>query len=270
MIFEDSCWLTLTYDPEHLPENGSLTKGKGSHFQKFMKALRKKAHGTKAVDVEVTKKDGTIIKELRYPIRFFQCGEYGDKYRRPHHHACIFNYDFPDKKFWVNRKGFPYYRSELLESVWTYGNSEIGKLTYAAAAYVGRYVTKKFLGKGQEDYYKRVNKETGEIYQLTPEYVTMSLRPGIGYYWLEKFGKTDIYGKDYLTYDGKKFKAPKYYDKKMSEKKPELMERIKNERELKASRVEPTPMARKFQEKRCKELQARKLKRSMENDLINV
>jgi hypothetical protein len=48
----------LTYDPEHLPEDGSLNV---VHFQKFMKRLRDR------------------IKPLK--IRFFHCGEYGDKTR---------------------------------------------------------------------------------------------------------------------------------------------------------------------------------------------
>jgi hypothetical protein len=33
-------FITLTYDPEHLPEDGSLNV---LHFQKFMKRLRKKS-----------------------------------------------------------------------------------------------------------------------------------------------------------------------------------------------------------------------------------
>jgi hypothetical protein len=30
-------------------------------------------------------------------VRFFHCGEYGDLTRRPHYHALIFGYDFPDR-----------------------------------------------------------------------------------------------------------------------------------------------------------------------------
>ena len=70
-----NCFITLTYDPEHLPDDGSLDI---KHFQKFMKRLRDKLH------------------PLR--IRFFHCGEYGDKTRRPHYHALIFGYSFPDRK----------------------------------------------------------------------------------------------------------------------------------------------------------------------------
>ena len=34
-----NCFITLTYDPEHLPSDGSLVL---EHFQKFMKRFRKK------------------------------------------------------------------------------------------------------------------------------------------------------------------------------------------------------------------------------------
>ena len=37
--YKDNCFLTLTYDNEHLPKNSSLEK---KEIQKFMKKLRKK------------------------------------------------------------------------------------------------------------------------------------------------------------------------------------------------------------------------------------
>lgn len=37
-LHEENCFITLTYNPEHLPKSNSLDK---SHFQKFMKRLRK-------------------------------------------------------------------------------------------------------------------------------------------------------------------------------------------------------------------------------------
>lgn len=64
---DNACFITLTYDDEHLPVSGSLVK---SDFQKFIKRLRK--------DLVKTK------------IKYFACGEYGDKNARPHYHAIIF------------------------------------------------------------------------------------------------------------------------------------------------------------------------------------
>ena len=96
-LWTKNCFITLTYAPEHLPENGSLVK---EHFTLFMKRLRKK-YG-----------EG---------IRFFQCGEYGSKGDRPHYHACLFNFDFPDKQIWKrSESGALLYRSSSLEKLWPF------------------------------------------------------------------------------------------------------------------------------------------------------
>ena len=58
-----------------------------------MKRLRKKLHPLK--------------------IRFFHCGEYGDKTRRPHYHALIFGYSFPDRKLFKKSKSGDLYTSDL-------------------------------------------------------------------------------------------------------------------------------------------------------------
>ena len=77
-------------------------------------------------------------------IRFFHCGEYGESTSRPHYHAIIFGYDFPDKKKWrTTDRGDILYRSPLLETLWDKGSSEIGSVTFESAAYVARYSLKK-------------------------------------------------------------------------------------------------------------------------------
>jgi len=77
-LYDENCYITLTYDDQKLPESYDIKNGLDlSHFQLFMKRLRKK-YGAK--------------------IRFFHCGEYGEDRGRPHFHACIFNHDFQDKK----------------------------------------------------------------------------------------------------------------------------------------------------------------------------
>jgi len=169
-----------------LDEKRSLIK---SDFQKFMKRLRKKFKGRK--------------------IRYFQCGEYGEQLQRPHFHACLFGFDFPDKELWSVRNGVRLYRSKILEQIWTdpetgdsYGFSTIGDVTFESAAYVARYVTKKINGK-----------EAGNHYEgKTPEYITMSRRPGIAADWAKKF-KDDVYPHDFVVVRGGiKCKPPKFYD----------------------------------------------------------
>ena len=95
-LYEDNCFITLTFDDKHLVDNRSL---KVSDFQNFMKRLRQ------------------YIKPNR--VRFFHCGEYGAKFARPHHHACLFGYDFPDKAAFNSNVS----TSGILQKLWPYGFS---------------------------------------------------------------------------------------------------------------------------------------------------
>lgn len=177
-LYKDNCFLTLTYSPENVPEGGSLYP---RHFVLFMKRLRKK---------------------FGSDIRFFQCGEYGELLKRPHHHVCLFNFDFPDKVLFSMRNKIPLYRSSFLEKLWPYGFSSIGAVTFDSAAYVARYIVKKVNGDLAEDHYKG----------LVPEYITMSRKPGIGANWFKKFS-SDVYPSDCVISKNFKAKPPRYYDK---------------------------------------------------------
>ena len=199
-------FITLTYDPSHLPLDGSLDV---EHFQKFMKRLRKKLHPLK--------------------IRFFHCGEYGDQTRRPHYHALIFGYGFPDRKLFKKSKAGDLYTSELLTKVWGLGHASVGDLTYESAAYVSRYILKKVNGRLKKSHYEVVDYETGEIIDLKPEYVTMSRRPGIAANWFHKY-KSDVYPSDSIHLDGRSFRPPKFYDKIMKSIDPDMIEQIVKDR----------------------------------------
>lgn len=198
-LYKQNCFITLTYEDKQLPEHGSL---KYSDFQRFMKRLRKHTGLNR--------------------VRFYMCGEYGSETQRPHYHACIFGYDFPDKKPWRKTgSGSQSYRSASLERLWTHGNSEIGDVTFESAAYVARYCVQKVTGKNAKAHY-------GE---RTPEFNKMSLKPGIGANWFELW-KKDVYPHDYVVIRGKETKPPKYYDKLLKRIDPDALEMIKENREL--------------------------------------
>lgn len=199
-LHSENCFITLTYNNDHLPADGSLDV---THWQKFMKRLRKK-YG-----------DG---------IRFFHCGEYGHQLGRPHYHACIFGFDFPDKVLWKQSpSGERLYRSASLESLWPFGYSSVGTLTFESAAYVARYIMKKHLGQGADDHYGGKK----------PEYTTMSRRPGIAAGWFEKF-KGDVYPSDEVILRGKAMKPPKYYDGLYEVLDPDAFEKMKVKRKKSA------------------------------------
>ena len=142
-------------------------------------------------------------------VRVFYCGEYGDKLGRPHYHAVLFNFDFKDKVYWRTVNDCKYYTSPSLSELWPFGHSTIGAVTFESAAYVARYTTKKITGKDAEAHYKKVDADTGEIVKVLPEFCGMSLKPGIGKPWLDKYGKTDVFPYDECVARGARCKPPR-------------------------------------------------------------
>lgn len=207
------CFLTLTYDDLHLPKDGSLDK---SHPQAFLKRLRRR---------HAYHNDGS-------KLRYFLVGEYGDTTDRPHYHMILFGCDFSDKRpHSKGSQGDQLYVSKLLDEIWGLGNCYIGSVTEQSCGYVSRYIMKKVNGDLAEDHYRRVDPVTGECFDLLPEYNAMSLKPGIGLNFYEKF-KDDFYPRDNACMKGKLFPVPKYYDRQLDKSDPRLLA------ELKESRVE--------------------------------
>lgn len=136
-FWEDTSFLTLTYNDDYLPSDGSLVP---RDLTLFFKRLRK--------DLEKDKRK----------IKYYACGEYGDTYGRPHYHAIVFGLSPKDKG--------------IVEDNWTYGFVRIGTVTYDSCRYVAGYVQKKLYGKGAELYdekgiyppFSRMSKGLGEKY----------------------------------------------------------------------------------------------------------
>lgn len=212
-IHEASLWLnnifiTLTYNDQNLPEHNTLVK---KDFQDFMKRLRKNKKANK-----------------KNPIRFFHCGEYGEKFGRPHYHAILFNTNFNDRKPIPGQKNLT--TSDTLKKLWGKGYVSIGDVTFQSASYVAGYVQKKINGKQKEEHYQIVDSETGQYFgQLQQEYATMSRRPGIAGLWFAKH-KNDVYPSDNIHINGKEMRPPKYYDNLFKEQNPLQMEQIKENR----------------------------------------
>lgn len=161
----------------------------------------------------------------RYSIRYYHCGEYGEKKGRPHHHAALFNFQFPDLVHSrTTPAGYPVFTSAILAELWPYGRHEIGDVTLESAGYVARYILKKVGGPAARSHYEL----------LEPEYTTMSRRPGIAANWFKKY-QNDIYPGDFVAMEGG-FKAlpPKYYDKKYELTNPEEFATLKAARKERA------------------------------------
>lgn len=200
LLHEENCFVTLTYGPEDVPENGSL---RPDDFVGFMKRLR---------------------WHCGNGIRFFQCGEYGDTLGRPHHHALLFNWSFKDRKFYKDSNGKRLYESKQLNELWGYGDCLIGDVTFESAGYIARYTSKKVIGEGAEKHYG------GRV----PEYLTMSRRPGIGRGFVEEYRK-QMYAWDTLIVRGRKCKPPRYYDDVAAKVAPSVVARVKARRRVDAA-----------------------------------
>jgi len=182
---ERNCFITLTYSDANLPPNNSLNH---RDFQLFVKRTRKK--------IDLT---------------YYMCGEYGEETERPHYHACIFNYDYPDRKYLKkSAAGAKIYTSDELEKTWGLGNISVQDLNNQTASYCTRYIMQKALGENAETAYQVIDPETGEITQRKPPYNAMS--KGLGRAWLLKYG-ADVYTHDVVISRGQERRPPKYYDR---------------------------------------------------------
>ncbi len=129
-----SSFITLTYSPDALPENNSLSK---RDSQLFLKRLRDHSRST---------------------IRYYLCGEYGTRTKRPHYHLALF--------------GFPSTDSEPLSKAWTEGFHTISELNHHRAKYLANYITKKLTGPLEYSDGRQ------------PEFASMSRKPGLGHHFV--------------------------------------------------------------------------------------
>lgn len=211
-LHDRSCFLTLTYDDTHLPR---LPSGRPTlilnDIQLFLKKLRKHFEP--------------------HPLRFFQCGEYGEVTERPHHHMILFGEDFCKDRVRVenSRSGYSQFRSPTLHRLWGKtandwikpGSPTISEVSFESAAYVARYCLKKVTGKHSAKHYDG----------RKPEFVTMSRRPGIAAGYFDEF-KDDVYPHDEVVPDiGRPASLPpRYFDKLLEKVDPVLYASVKKNR----------------------------------------
>ena len=216
-LHDSNCFVTLTYDDDHLPKDGDQWK---KDYVDFMKRLRKRLG----------------------KVRFFHCGEYGERNGRPHHHAILFGIDFTDRErsssYSQDSGFFRYFSSPILSSLWPFGYSSVGDMTFESAAYVARYCLKKVTGPAAEAHYKG----------WPPEYVTMSRRPGIAQGWLDKY-MSDVYPADRCFARGVPCKPPRYFDEQFKLYFPAEFDKLKAMRRKLAARLADDNTAGRLQVK---------------------
>lgn len=199
-LWEESCFVTLTYADQHLPEHNSL---RYEDLVKFWKRLRKR-HGK---------------------MRYYAVGEYGDESLRPHYHACIFGHAFTHNRKLLRTEPNLLWTQPELEAIWGKGNVSVGALTFETAQYTASYVLKK-LAKHQQ--YVRIDEETGELIPLEQPRSFMSRNLAKG--WWQQFGQF-VRDHDLVVINGRKQKPPKAYDRWLAAQHgEEALEAIKHQR----------------------------------------
>lgn len=205
-MHKKNSFVTLTYSDENLKSK----KLQYRDFELFMKKLR---------------------KTQNEPIGMFVTGEYGDKTKRPHWHAILFNWSPNDLTYkYTSDRGDTVYKSALLTKLWANGNAEIGSVTFESAGYCARYAAKKLVhGKDSEHDYNPISKK--------------SSKNAIGKKFLESYWP-DIFSYGYVILDGgQKCAIPRYYEKWLEKNQPAAyhtyVTQIKNKKiELANSRSE--------------------------------
>lgn len=260
---KDSCFLTLTYDPNYSaskldsstsrhvddPEiRAELSTAREMARQRTSYTLAR----NRAVDNSALRPEGgwgvglsktdhqKFLKRLREkcgPLRYYMAGEYGKDLRNPHYHYLIFGFNFPDRTHdKTSGSGEKLYRSATLSKLWPFGHAWIGDVTYESCAYVAAYVMKKMTGDKADDHYRRTD-DAGNDFWLMPEFNEMSRRPGIAKDWWLKYNQ-DVTNDDHvIKHNGGKMRPPRYYDKLLAMLDPAKMVELKFNREMRAKEL---------------------------------
>ena len=212
----DSCFITLTYQEEFLPPHGSLDP---RDLQLFFKRLRKALYPVK--------------------IRYFACGEYGEKKGRPHYHACVFGWrpDYLDSLLVaISKKGHRQYGSVVLSKAWGKGRVTWTEFDASCARYTAHYTADKLKGfkKDEPDPetglrpYEIMDRD-GCVWNLVPEFQRESRKPGLGIRWLEEHWR-EVFPADSVVMDGKEYPVPRAYFKWLKENQVEMYKRVAEKR----------------------------------------
>lgn len=135
--FEYNTFLTLTYNAENLPEKDGFATLKKEDLRNWLKRFRKEINGRK--------------------IKYFGCGEYGDRSHRPHYHLILLGVGMDDK--------------QKIEKTWGKGFITLSPINYKRIKYTVGYVMKKKFGlnklkfyAGREPVFQVQSKGIGERY----------------------------------------------------------------------------------------------------------
>ena len=254
MLFEQSCFLTLTYEDTHLPlvfspadgvERSTVSK---DVLSLFIDRLRMAIRDALAHDLQVasglrtSKRRGGGLYNLTSraarrqadktvaQIRFFGCGEYGSAKGRAHYHVAIFGWDSSGSDVVgfsrSSRSGFKLAVSKIVSKAWPFGLHSVQALNWQSGAYIAGYIGKAITGLGADAAY--------DSHGIGRPFQHMSRMPGIGRYWLENFSP-ECYPKGEVVLRGGKTRSPPaFFDSVFREAEPAAFDALRSERRKRA------------------------------------
>lgn len=215
-MHENNCFVTLTYSDENLKSDKLIE----ADFDRFVQKLRDK------IKYDLVKKYGgrklwnKLPAETRkafyekVKIGIYGVGEYGEQKKRPHWHACIFNWSPEDYEYkYTTDRGDIVYSSATLTALWdNKGTTEFGSVTFDSAGYCARYAAKKLVhGHDGAHGYEPIPKK--------------SLHQAPGKSFLEKYWR-DIFNEGVVRLsNGRTSSIPRYYEKWLKVKHPKEWQR---------------------------------------------
>lgn len=254
-MHEHNCFVTLTYDSEHLKSEKLIY----SDWQAFAKKLRDKIFRDFVAEKFGPKYWSSLTplekKQFRKDhknelsktnIGIFVTGEYGDEGKRPHWHACIFNWAPNDGIFkYNNHNGDPCYSSKTLSELWGNGICEYGAVTFQSAGYVARYAAKKLShGRDGEHDYEPISKK--------------SSKNAIGKSFYKKYFENIFDLGSVILPDGTQCSIPRTYERWLAKDNPEKF-RLYLQRQ-KTKRLEVASINNAIKEKRVRLINEERLK----------
>lgn len=220
---------TLTYDEQALPP--TLQK---RALQLWMKRLR---------------------QETKKRIRYFACGEYGERFGRPHYHAILFGIREDSRAIqgtWSRHDPACTYCSDNQKRFCVnkipLGNVYTDNVSPEAINYVTGYTAKK-LGWINKDESERLDASTGELFTYQPPFQIMS-RGGRNGHGLGSRAREHY--KSWATYavnDGVHLSVPRYYKEAYKQQATQLEQEDNQFEKYKKSLVTPQLTQSQLQQK---------------------
>lgn len=234
--WDHACFVTLTYDDDHLPVDLSVHK---DELVRYVRRLRYR---------------------LGRRIKYFACGEYGMQFDRPHYHLLVFGLAMHEHKRVRRRSGWQALTGPAVDA-WRQargvergaalgtpahdasrpargdgtggaalgtprGNVYVGTVTYHSARYVAGYIQKKLFGPPGQKHESYEDREA--------PFQIQSL--GIGRRYCEEYW-SELLREGGCTIHGKRVGVPRYYAKCVPELVPLLKVECAELREERAERI---------------------------------